>query len=173
MGCVTKFFSNTLSVSDLMDYIRTNYGLINSDFGIYDKDYGRVTFSVGPQPDDVRIMWVYTKFDIDDHYDYPEKTVYGKTISLSLGMNEQAIEIMTKIAKQFGGYVCEDDSRSHDSPIFWKKYYADSEYNNTAEKIYELMEEDAKKNIRNSAEIVNLIEFIMRHKEDFKKFILD
>ena len=171
MGCDAKFFSNNVAVADVLDYLKNTYEVNyngiekNSCFSLN----GYVGFMVDGEQRNVFVFVDSNTYENDDEYSSPEKPIPNKALTLMLSSDEQSIDILTKIAKQFGGYVCENDCGDSNAPDFWKKYSSDTTYNNTMEKLYAMLASDYQDgNVKNLPSAIALAEFIDRHKEEIK-----
>lgn len=119
-----------VSEKDVFEFIKENIALDNDakfSLGIVDMHEKFPTFtariSCKVEEDRYRTLY-FSKFSTD----YSNITGDSSNIHLSLGQNEEAIEIIDKIVKNFGGWVIADDSKNEDSEDFATHYFHNPKY---------------------------------------------
>lgn len=169
MSTDTKYFSNSTTLGEIQSYLKTKYTILRSDF--HDTDFGvsgRIEFKT-----DKRIRCPFMSvIDYDeDETLYPEKIIRNKSILCTMHSDEEAVSILTEMAKELGGYVNENDCVDLDDPLFWKKYNRskDPNENKMIDKIYEMIQKDADDVVRNLPSAINLANFIEKHLDEIKK----
>lgn len=119
-----------VSEKDVFDFIKDNIALDNDaefSLGTVDMDgkfptfIARINLKVGETR--YRLLNL-SKFGTD----YSNLTGDSSNIHLTLGQNEEAIEIMDKIVKHFGGWLIKDDSKNEDDEDFAIRHFYNSKY---------------------------------------------
>lgn len=128
MGADSKLFmKNGINVLALANYIKSVYGkseVVEANLGIP----GCYSLFFDDRDGEPRRMWFYT-YESQEDNENPVPVINGKSVSLSLGYFGNAIEILTDIAKNFGGgYIQENDCGSEDDTDEW--YYVEGENDN-------------------------------------------
>lgn len=185
MGCDTNLkLKGHITAEQIVDYIDEHYKLIND--GTREENYGSVnllddvkekyddsnefkithgfiTFNDGDE--NRAIFYCYKNVNFYDNLKYYSKynledMIKSETTHLSLGFYDNSVEIMKGIAKEFGGWLEENDC--NDKPPYWidkvdKTRYcwsSDGEYYNGSFNTEQEAVEDAKETVNDVCEEV-------------------
>lgn len=119
-----------VSEKDVFDFIKENIALDNDaqfSLGVVDTngEFPIFTACISCKIAEDRYRTLhFSKFSVD----YSKLTGDSSNIHLSLGQNEEAIEIIGKIVKNFGGWLIKDDSKDEDSEDFATHYLYNPKY---------------------------------------------
>lgn len=140
MSCTASYYSQTgVSPQEVILYLKSKYGIKNvvdlcaEHNGYYDYKDCYCLEGFGKNN---RTLHIFTQhYEDEDGYNEPAPIIIGQSFFVSFASNRESIEVLTDLARHFGGYVCENDCAEPSSINYWKKYPVPSKIKSTKDEI--------------------------------------
>ena len=172
MGADSKLFiKNGVDVLALSNYLKKVYGkneVVDANIGVP----GCYSLFFENKDGEPRRIWFYT-YESQEDGATPVPVIGGKSCALSLGYFGNAVEILTDIAKNFGGgYIQENDCGSEEGTDKW--YYVEGENGDfvteVEAKVFMLVEKNKDKDgFKTGLDTIKLTRFILNHLDEIKR----
>lgn len=165
MGCDCKLnILNGANIYDIICYLQTKYEVVYNGFAKNKNTTHEFITIKSPDLNEPRSIFVMI-YDCAEqllHDNENIKTIPGESLYLSLHSEIEGINILTNIAKHFGGYLCENDCADCED-INYYKYFV-GENNKNKDKLFELLNKNFSVGIA-----LEFTDFIRNNIEEIKK----